>query len=209
MTILVLKNEKGALVPVDPGKEFKAGDLIKVQIESNFEGFIYVVNIQPDGKQCLMFPYRQASNNAVGVGERYEIPPGLDAMEFDQQKGIEILQVIMSRDRIPYLDAAAKEPDRCFAQSTPIVSTKLQTGIVKSMTPAERGLAIRVGATGIRGLAIKVGASSEPLRSRDILLAPGKNKDPKGSVVAVSDAGGSGKLKAGEAALFEIRLKHN
>jgi hypothetical protein len=47
------------------------------------------------------------------------------------------------------------------------------------------------------------------VRARDIILAPGKDKDKTGSVVAVPDNGGGGKLKAGEIAPFELRLKHN
>src|SRR5262249_43071092 len=74
MSVLVLKNDGGTLVPADPSTEFKAGDQIKIQLESNFDGFIYVVNIQPSGKRCLMFPYPDATDNSVRSGERYDIP---------------------------------------------------------------------------------------------------------------------------------------
>jgi hypothetical protein len=47
------------------------------------------------------------------------------------------------------------------------------------------------------------------VRARDIILAPGKDKDKSGSVVAIPENGGSGKLKPGEIAPFELRLKHN
>lgn len=191
MSIVVYKNEGGTLVPVDPSTEFKAGDLIKLQLQSNFEGFIYVVNIQPSGKRCVLFPYAEASNNAVRPDERYDIPPGSDAIEFDKEKGTEVLQVIMSRDRIPYLDAAQQEPQGCLSESAASAATELQGGIVKKVNPV-----VPKGPDG-------------KLRSRDIILAPGKDKDSKGSVVAVPDNGGGGKLKSGEFAPFEIRLKHN
>jgi len=191
MSVLVLKLEDNALVPVDPSQAFKAGDQIKIQLESNFDGFIYVVNIQPSGKRCLMFPYPGAANNAVVSGEQYQIPPGKDAMQFDEEKGTEVLQVIMSRDRIPYLDAAQKEPEGCLAQSATTAAAELQAGIVKKVTPV-------VPQTG-----------GSKMRSRDIILAAGKDKDTNGSVVALPDNGGGGKLKPGEIAPFEIRLKHN
>lgn len=190
MSVLVLKNDSGTLVPTDPSTEFKAGDQIKIQLESNFDGFIYVVNIQPSGKRCLMFPYPDAADNSVRSGERYDIPPGGDAMEFDKEKGTEVLQVIMSRDRIPYLDAALKEPERCLAQSASSAAAELQGGIVKKVTPV-------------------VPEADTKVRSRDIILAAGKDKDSSGSVVAVPDNGNGGKLKSGEIAPFEIRLKHN
>jgi hypothetical protein len=52
------------------------------------------------------------------------------------------------------------------------------------------------------------------VRTRGIILAPGKEKDEAGSFVAIpdkpdkSDPKSAGKLKAGEAAVFEIRLQH-
>src|SRR6266850_3954978 len=64
MSILVQKVDGGLLVPVDPSTEFKAGDQIKIQFQSNFEGYIYVVNIAPSGKRRVLFPYTEASNNA-------------------------------------------------------------------------------------------------------------------------------------------------
>jgi hypothetical protein len=97
----------------------------------------------------------------------------------------------MSRGRIAYLDAALKEPDRCLSESASSAAQELQGGIVKKVT------------------SVVPHDDHNKVRSRDIILAPGKDKDSKGSVVAVPDNGGGGKLKAGEIAPFEIRLKHN
>src|SRR5690349_20154566 len=65
MSILVLKRERDTLVPVDPSTSFKAGDQIKLQFQSNFEGYIYIVNIAPNGKRKVLFPYPEATDNAV------------------------------------------------------------------------------------------------------------------------------------------------
>jgi hypothetical protein len=192
MSILVLKVADGSLVPVDPSSEFKAGDQIKIQFQSNFEGYIYVVNIEPNGKRKVLFPYPDAADNAVRPGERYDIPPGTAAIEFDKEKGTEVLQVIMSRDRIPYLDAALKEPDQYLSSSAAGAAAELQGGISKKVTP------------------VVPSNDANKVRSRDIILAPGKNKDTSGSVVAIPDNGpDGGKLKSGEIAPFEIRLKHS
>lgn len=191
MSILVLKVTGGTLVPVDPSAEFKAGDQIKIQFQSNFEGYIYVVNIEPNGKRKLLFPFPEASDNAVRPDERYDIPPGTAAIEFDAEKGTEVLQVIMSRGRIPYLDAALKEPEQYLSESAANAAAELQGGIAKKVTPV-----------------VPQGEGSNKVRSRDIILAPGKDKDTNGSVVAIPDNGGGGKLKSGEIAPFEIRLKH-
>lgn len=191
ISVLVLKLDDNTLVPVDPSHQFRAGDQIKIQLESNFDGFIYVVNIQPSGKRCLMFPYVGVSDNAVTSGEQYQIPPGKDALQFDEEKGTEVLQVIMSRDRIQYLDAALEKPGGCLAKSATTAAAELQAGIVKKVTPI-----------------VPQGEWSK-MRSRDIILASGKDKDANGSVVAVPDNGNGGQLKAGEIATFELRFKHN
>jgi hypothetical protein len=191
MSILVLKVTEGTMVPVDPSTEFKAGDQIKIQFQSNFEGYIYVVNIEPNGKRKVLFPYPEASDNAVSPGERYDIPPGTSAIEFDREKGTEVLQVIMSKGRIPYLDAALKEPEQYLSDSAANAAAELQGGIAKKVTPV-----------------VPQGEGTSKVRSRDIILAPGRDKDASGSVVAIPDNGSGGKLKAGEIAPFEIRLKH-
>jgi len=191
MSILVLKITEGTQVPVDPSSEFKAGDLIKIQFQSNFEGYVYVVNIEPNGKRKVLFPSPEAPDNMVRPRERYDIPPGTAAIEFDQEKGTEVLQVIMSRGRIAYLDAALKEPEQYLSESASSAAAELEGGIAKKVTPV-----------------VPQGEGSSKVRSRDIILAPGKDKDVKGSVVAVPDNGSGGKLKAGEIAPFEIRLKH-
>ncbi|HSE37827.1 MAG TPA: DUF4384 domain-containing protein [Blastocatellia bacterium] len=191
MSILVLKLEEGRMVPVSPSTEFKAGDQIKVQFQSNFEGYIYVVNIEPSGKRKLLFPYPEGSDNAVSPDQRYDIPPGNEAIEFDKEVGTEVLQVIMSRERVPYLEAALKEPDQYLSESAATAAVELQGGIAKKVTPV-----------------VPQGDASNQVRSRDIILAPGRDKDSKGSVVAIPDTAGGGRLKPGEIAPFEIRLKH-
>ena len=189
MSILVLKVADGTLVPVDPSTVFTYKDQIKIQFQSNFEGYIYVVNIAPSGKRRLLIPSPEATDNAVSPDERYDLPPGRNTIEFDQEQGTEVLQVIMSHDRIPYLDAALKEPEQYLSDSASSAAAELQGGIAKKVTPV-----------------VPQGEGSK-VRSRDIILAPGKDKDTAGSVVAISDGGG-GKLKSGDIAPFEIRLKH-
>jgi len=193
MSVLILKSDGASLSPVDPGREFKSGDKIKVEFQSNFDGVIYIVNVAPSGKRCIIFPYASASNNSVQADQRYQIPPGQDMIEFDQEKGVEVLQVIMSHDRIASLDAAMKDSQGCLAQTAATAAAELQAGITnKEVTP------------------VIPDKDREKVRSRDIILAAGKDKQSEGSVVAIPDKGGvAGRLKSGDVATFEIRLKHN
>jgi hypothetical protein len=191
-------------VPVDPNREFKEGDELKVYLWSNFTGFVYIVNIQPSGKKCLLFPSAEMADNAIAPGRRYEFPPGPSVIAFDKEKGTEVLQVITSRERIQYLDKAINNPEGCLGESAASAASELAEDKNKPAKTEQGGIVV--------GEVASVLPSTGPgaMRSRDIILAPGKDKDPEGSVVAISDSKGKdGKLKPGEAGVFEIRLKHN
>jgi len=193
MTIVVLKTEGSELVPVSPDQEFKQGDQIKIQFESNFAGYIYIINVSPSGSKQILFPTADQTDNAVKPGQRYDLPGGKEVMQFDAEKGTEVLQVIMAHDRIPYLDSALKDSEGKLADSAKSAAAELEGGIV-----------------GAKMTTVLPAGGTSKVRSRDIILAAGKDKDPQGSVVAIPDDNGhGGKLKAGEAAPFEIRLKHN
>jgi hypothetical protein len=191
MSVTILKVEGGSEVPVAPSHVFKAGDKIRVHFQSNFDGLIYFVNIQPSGKRRVLFPHGDA-NNAVTAGTTYFIPPDGGTFDFDEEKGTEILQVIMTKERIIAFDTAIRESDGFLADATP------------GANPSKGGI------TG-KNVALAVPAEDRAkVRSRDIILAPGKTRENQGSVIAIPDnKGAGGRLKPGEIAPFEIRLKRN
>src|SRR5262249_7486516 len=164
MSLVVLKSDAGQLVPVDPGQEFKQGDQIRIQFQSNFDGYVYVLNITPGGKRQILFPYAGASDNRVAADQNYDIPSGADMIEFNEEKGIEVLQVVMARERIAYFDAAIKDANGALSETAASAAAELRAGISKNhSTPA-----------------LPAGERSK-VRTRDIILAPGKDKDAQGS----------------------------
>ena len=211
LRFVLLKSEDNTFVPVSPRQEFKSGEEVKLSFESNFEGYIYVVNIDADGKKCLIFPYTGETNNRVKLDQSYTLPRGA-TWKFDENTGTEVLQVIMSRDPVAYLDAALKNPacsnpEECCALSASASSAAAELGSNTKKTDGGANGASKSDS----GIADKNLAMVLPtgIRARSISFAAGKNKDEQGSVVAIDDKGASGKLKQGEAAIFEIRLKHN
>lgn len=195
MRILILKAERGSFTPVDPGRVFRQGDEIRLSFESNFDGYAYVINITPDGNKRVLYPSsKMASNsNTIRARQKVELPP--TAFIFDAQTGTEILQVVMSREPINVFDTAIKNSNG-----------ELQSA--SSAAGELAGTAQRGGITSSE--ASSVLPQNAGLRARGIFLAPGKDRDKTGSVVAISDdKGANGRLKAGEVAVFEIRLQHN
>jgi hypothetical protein len=194
MRVLVLKSESGSFVPVAPDRVFKPGDEIRVAFESNFDGFVYVINVSPGGAKRVIFPGTQASNssNVIRARQRVELPP--TSFIFDKEMGTEILQVIMSREPIAVLDAAVRDSQgelQSASSAAGELSASTQRGIVSGETAS-------------------ILPQGGGLRARGIFLAEGKDRDKTGSVVAIADEKRSeGRLKPGEVASFEIRLQHN
>lgn len=196
LRVRILQSEGDALKPVDPAKEFKAGELIKVAFESNFDGYVYIINVTPGGVTKVLFPWQQDGNNMVSKGQKYELP-GTGMIEFDNKEvGIEVLQVYMSHDRIKIFDDAVKNSNGELGISASELAGRTTTpntqndqgGVVaeslKSVLPAD-------GEGGVR--------------TRKIRLAPGKDQEK----VAIPENNGTPvKMKNGEVAMFEIRLKH-
>ncbi|HKV38934.1 MAG TPA: DUF4384 domain-containing protein, partial [Blastocatellia bacterium] len=103
LRVVVLKGQDGRFSPVDPSRQFKKGDEIKIDFESNFDGYVYIVNVTPAGKKKVLFPHAGLASNMVAARQKYELPAG-GVMFFDSETGVEVLQVIMSREPIPLYD---------------------------------------------------------------------------------------------------------
>lgn len=201
LKIGIKKIENKTLVAVDAAAEFKAGDSIKVSFESNFDGYVYLVNVTPSGKSKVIYPFKQEGNNMVTSGQRYEYPSGDGSFDFDEEKGIEVVQVYMSRDRIKMFDDAVKNSNGELGQSASSAASELSSKTTPPAPQAETGGVI---ATDVNSVLPTEG--EEGVRTRKIRLAPGKDQEKV--AIPENDKGTPVKMKTGEVALFEIRLKH-
>lgn len=194
----------GAGAAVSPSREFTADDSLKVVIESNFNGYAYVVNVEivkGREKRFLLYPNPQTVNNKINPEQPLNLSLG-----FDKEPATEVLQVIVSHDRIAYLDAAlsgkcSASENRCLlgAQAAARVASVVGDGKSSEKTEAD----------GIFRRQSEPKVNRSGLRSRDIILAPGKDKDEKEAYVAIPiKAGSDGRLKPKEVVVFEMRLKH-
>lgn len=106
---IYLQEKNGALTPVSPEREFRKGENVKIRIESNFRGYLYIVNHGTSGNKALIFPDGQESN-LIQPGTTYLLPNTYDLV-FDDKAGFETLQVIIAPQRLAFLDAALKQPE--------------------------------------------------------------------------------------------------
>lgn len=83
---------------VDPDTVFRAGDKIRVNVQANDSGYLYIVQRGSSGAWGVMFPSPEieSGNNHVASQRPYDLPPG-GRFTFDEQAGEEKLFIILSR----------------------------------------------------------------------------------------------------------------
>ncbi|MCA1630317.1 MAG: DUF4384 domain-containing protein [Acidobacteria bacterium] len=73
---LFMRDEAGGAVRVSPSREFKSGESIRLLVESNTDGYLYVFNAEGDATPQLIFPDARLNrgDNRIGAHVPYEIP---------------------------------------------------------------------------------------------------------------------------------------
>jgi hypothetical protein len=176
------------MVAVDPSREFTKGEQIKIEFESNFDGYVYFVNVPPSGRSAVIYPDPRGgeADNLIRARQRYVLPHAGTFEFVEDEKGTEVVQVIMSREPIQVFEDSIKNSNGQLGETASSAAAEL-TGEKRSGIDTES--VSKVVPTGVR--------------TRNVRLAPPRAKDEKGTVVAVPDT----KLKPGEVAVFEIRLR--
>ncbi len=102
----ILKKTGDAQVETDTEAVFHAGDRIRLAVETNDDGYLYVVNRGSSGTWKVLFPSAEIKDgdNQIQRRVRYEIPSGY-TFTFDEQKGEEKLFLVLSRQPEPDLDS--------------------------------------------------------------------------------------------------------
>lgn len=101
----ILKRHGEEQAEADADATFHAGDRIRLAVEANDDGYLYVVNRGSSGTWKLLFPSPEVKDgdNRVHKRVRYEIPSGY-TFTFDEQAGEEKLFIVLSRQPEPDLE---------------------------------------------------------------------------------------------------------
>lgn len=97
----VLKRDgSGKFVEVDPDTTFHSGDRIRLNVDTNTPGYLYVVMQGSSGNWRLLFPSTdvEGGNNRIEKGVTQQIPAGdKGQFLFDEQSGTEKLFLVLTR----------------------------------------------------------------------------------------------------------------
>jgi hypothetical protein len=99
------RDEAGSAVRVDPKREFKSGDAIRILIESNTDGYLYIFDAENDETPSLIFPNARLNggDNRISAHVPYEIPSSAERDEtlrwfvFNETPATERVYVVVSR----------------------------------------------------------------------------------------------------------------
>jgi hypothetical protein len=102
---ILQRGEGGQFSEVAPDKIFHSGDRIRLSVEVNDAGYLYIVHRGSSGTWKLMFPTADSpdGSNQVEKGRRYMLPPG-SVFTFVGEPGEEKLFLVLSRQPEPDLE---------------------------------------------------------------------------------------------------------
>ena len=106
---LFMRDSNGLAVRADPSRTFRKGDHVRVLLETNGDGYLYVFNTTDGGQPVMIYPDAELeeAGNFIQGHVPWEIPSSTAAEErlrwftFDQNSGAEKLYFVFTREPLP------------------------------------------------------------------------------------------------------------
>ncbi len=103
---LFMRDSNGLSVRVDPTREFRKGDHVRVLLETNADGYLYIFNTTNGGTPLMIYPDPELdeAGNYIQSHVPVEIPSSVAAEErlrwftFDAISGVEKLHFVFTRE---------------------------------------------------------------------------------------------------------------
>jgi hypothetical protein len=103
---LFMRDSNGLAVRVDPDHVFRKGDRVRVLLETNTDGYLYIFNTTDDGPASMIYPDASLdeAGNYLQAHVPFEIPTSLAGEErlrwfaFDETAGTEHLFFVFTRE---------------------------------------------------------------------------------------------------------------
>jgi len=120
---IFMRDMNGRAVRVDPTREFHNGDRIRISLEPNVDGYVYVFHTENDGPPEMIYPDArlEGGENWIEAHVPVDIPSTIEADErlrwfqFYGNDGTERLYVVVTRDPLPEVPIAETLVNFCTA----------------------------------------------------------------------------------------------
>jgi len=112
-TLALVNQTSGKAVAVDPDRDFHKGECVRIEVESNQSGYLYVLAKQSSGGWLPLFPSSEMpdESNVADPGQKVRAPKDY-CFEIGDPPGTETLFVVLSRSPRDFFDLydAIKSP---------------------------------------------------------------------------------------------------
>ncbi len=136
---ILKRSEDGEWNEVGTDTVFHSGDKIRVQVESNESGYLYIIMRGTSGNWRPLFPSAEirGGDNRIEAMEPQLIPSGRGVFTFDGQKGEEKLFLVLSRQEVGDLEQLIYDLNQSSkpAAKTPAPATKKTQAPAKQAEP--------------------------------------------------------------------------
>ena len=114
--------DNGLAVRTDPSRQFRTGEAIRIALETNTDGYLYIFHTENDGEPSMIFPDTRLNRggNLVRAHVPYEIPSSEEASEemrwfvFKDPPAAERLYIVLTRQPLAGVPTGAALAAYCF-----------------------------------------------------------------------------------------------
>jgi uncharacterized protein DUF4384 len=154
-TVALVNQTTGKAESVDPDRDFRKGECVRIELESNQSGYLYVLSRQSSGTWLPLFPSSEmpGESNVIDPGQRVRAPKDY-CFEISDPPGTETLFVALSRSPRDFFDLydAIKTPPAAEPANTKPASNPVQMADARLVNSAVEKMAKSFGT---RDLVIK------------------------------------------------------
>jgi hypothetical protein len=129
----------GGQVGVLPDTAFKAHDKIRLSVESNKTGYLYVIQQGSTGTWTSLYP-EQGQQHQIKPGNEYIIPSETDGFEFDEHAGQERVFILLSETPVEDLESLIKQAQGDGNQRVATSSDHAITDVINTIQMGSRDL---------------------------------------------------------------------
>jgi hypothetical protein len=141
-TVALVNQTTGKAEAVDPDRDFHKGECVRLEVESNHSGYLYVLSKQSSGGWLPLFPSSEMpdESNVADPGQKVRAPKDY-CFEISDPPGTETLFVVLSRsprDFFELYDAIKNPPSAAPANSTRSNSNPVQMADMRVNSAVEK-----------------------------------------------------------------------
>lgn len=108
---LFARDSNGLSIRADPSRVFRSGERVRVLLETNTDGYLYIFNTTDGGQAVMIYPSAELDEggNYLQSHIPFEIPSSTAAEErlrwftFDKYAGAERLYFVFTREPLPFI----------------------------------------------------------------------------------------------------------